>query len=508
MPDNSIDLLCTDPPYGISFMGKSWDKALPNIEIWKECLRVLKPGAFAFVMCIPRSDCQSRMAILLEDAGFRIDFTPMYWAFASGFPKAQNIGKAVDKRWKKRTEYDELANYLKIARGKIGLSQKDIAKHFPSKTGGLTGCVWNWENAKNVPTQEQWTFLKNLLQLDNQFDWLIEQETKRYEEAEREIIYSKGAGRKRQNESYSNGLPIKEDATLPATPQAKALDGSFAGFQPKPALEVILVAMKPLSEKTYVDQAMKNGKGCTWLDDCRVPYESDGDKRSIDAKSTKDRAWRLENGKKKGDIDYGEYADELQYSRPANLSGRFPANLLVSETILGDDFSRFFSLDSWWEKKLSELPESGQRTFPFLIVPKASKSEKNKGCETILPKHAVGNKWTENDYLKGDGEKTSIPHSNNHPTCKPLKLISYLITLGSREGDTILDPFLGSGTTAIACKPLNRACIGIEINKDYCEIATARCNSILPLEVPKPRHTHSWGPDIDSRSSYVYGNNP
>ncbi|KKL96522.1 hypothetical protein LCGC14_1843610, partial [marine sediment metagenome] len=63
-------------------MGKSWDKALPDINVWKECLRVLKPGAFAFVMSIPRSDCLSRMIISLEDAGFRVDFTPIYWAYA------------------------------------------------------------------------------------------------------------------------------------------------------------------------------------------------------------------------------------------------------------------------------------------------------------------------------------------------------------------------------------------------------------------------------------------
>jgi len=86
--DNSVDLVATDPPYGIGFMGKNWDKALPDKEIWAECLRVLKPGAFAFVMSIPRSDCLSRMIISLEDAGFRVDFSPIYWAYASGFPKA------------------------------------------------------------------------------------------------------------------------------------------------------------------------------------------------------------------------------------------------------------------------------------------------------------------------------------------------------------------------------------------------------------------------------------
>ena len=97
-PDNSIDLIVTDPPYGMSFMGKDWDRAVPHVEIWEECLRVLKPGGFAFVMCIPRQDCLARMIVNLSDAGFETGFTSMYWTYASGFPKAGNIGKQVDKK--------------------------------------------------------------------------------------------------------------------------------------------------------------------------------------------------------------------------------------------------------------------------------------------------------------------------------------------------------------------------------------------------------------------------
>ena len=80
LESNSIDLLCTDPPYGIKFMSKSWDRALPDKQVWAECLRVLKDGAFAFVMSIPRADCLSRMIISLEDAGFIVNFTPIFWA--------------------------------------------------------------------------------------------------------------------------------------------------------------------------------------------------------------------------------------------------------------------------------------------------------------------------------------------------------------------------------------------------------------------------------------------
>ena len=98
LADNSVDLIVTDPPYGYSFMGKDWDKAVIPVGIWKECLRVLKPGAFAFVMCSPRQDCLGKMICNLSNAGFETGFTSLYWAYASGFPKAQNIGKAVDKR--------------------------------------------------------------------------------------------------------------------------------------------------------------------------------------------------------------------------------------------------------------------------------------------------------------------------------------------------------------------------------------------------------------------------
>ncbi len=163
---------------------------------------------------------------------------------------------------------------------------------------------------------------------------------------------------------------------------------------------------------------------------------------------------------------------------------------------LGDSgsFSRYFDLDKWWEERIKLLPASVQKTFPFLIVPKASKSEKNKGCEGLEAK-PIGDteSYVSNrKCLKCGLTKYSQPHCqckepefvvteggkhyNYHPTVKPIKLMSYLITLGSREGDIVLDPFLGSGTTALACQMLNRECIGIEIDKSYYEIAVKRCS--------------------------------
>ena len=430
--DNSIDLIVTDPPYGISFMGKDWDKALPSIDIWKKCLRILKPGAFAFIMCIPRQDCLGRMISNLSDAGFRTDFTSIYWTYASGFPKAHNIGKAIDKK-------------LGVEREVIGMDRQG------KKSDGVMAGHHGWTEGE-----------------------------------------------------------------VPITKGNSELEGSYAGFQPKPAVEVIIVAMKPLSERNYTEQALSNRKGITWLDDCRIPFASNKDENEWDfnrrgpAERLK-QEWKApyEGGWNKPDIPKAGKRTASFFEKDtisggdgsggfkAHNKGRFPANLLVSDSILdngkehkssplncmakneggvcygkynphpaynpGDKggYSRFFSLDAW------------ANNLPFLIVPKASKSEKNKGLDNIDAKSIKG-RDSGQDIRNVPYKQRTTPVKNQHPTVKPIKLMAYLITLGSREGDLILDPFIGSGTTMIAAKQLNRKYIGFEISKEYYDIALRR----------------------------------
>lgn len=96
IPDNSIDSIVTDPPYELGFMGKSWDKTgiANNVEMWKECLRVLKPGGH--LLSFGGTRTYHRMACAIEDAGFEVR-DMISWIYGSGFPKSLNIGKAVDK---------------------------------------------------------------------------------------------------------------------------------------------------------------------------------------------------------------------------------------------------------------------------------------------------------------------------------------------------------------------------------------------------------------------------
>lgn len=94
MADNSVDSIVTDPPYGLSFMGKKWDYDVPGEDIWRECLRVLKPGGYLLAFAGTRT--QHRMAVRIEDAGFEIR-DMIAWVYGSGFPKSLDVSKAIDK---------------------------------------------------------------------------------------------------------------------------------------------------------------------------------------------------------------------------------------------------------------------------------------------------------------------------------------------------------------------------------------------------------------------------
>ncbi len=428
LQESSVDCMVTDPPYGYSFMGKDWDKVVIGPDIWKECLRVLKPGAFAFIMSAPRQDVLSRMMINLENSGFETGFTSIYWAYATGFPKGMNISKAIDKR--------------------KGVEPTKVKKK------DYTGPEF----------------------ADKQF---IEQGS--------------------MMQTHETAPRLQQWETEPTTEEAKKMEGSYAGFQPKPAVEVIIVCMKPLDKNSYVDQAMSNGKGVTWLNDCRIPSENNEHFRGKVNKADTGDDMVFDTSKsgfhKKG------------YESTDSEGGRYPANLLVSDDVFEDfqdkgtkphpltakpetnerskekgwgtivqpketignygdagSFSRYFDLDKWW--------------CNFIVTPKASKSEKNKGLDSLEAKEGTKNMMEgTGGAICSDGSIRTRAHpkmKNHHPTVKPLKLMSYLITLGSRPNDTIIDPFSGSGTTCLAANILGRNAIGIELNPEYAKIAKAR----------------------------------
>lgn len=94
IPDNSVHACVTDPPYGLAFMGKKWDYDVPGEDVWREVLRILKPGGFLLSFSGTRT--YHRMTVRIEDAGFEIR-DMIQWLYGSGFPKSHDVSKAIDR---------------------------------------------------------------------------------------------------------------------------------------------------------------------------------------------------------------------------------------------------------------------------------------------------------------------------------------------------------------------------------------------------------------------------
>ena len=148
LPDNSVDSIVTDPPYGISFMAKKWDYDVPKVEVWKEAMRVLKHGGHALIACGTRT--QHRMVVNIEDAGFEIRDV-VSWIYGSGFPKSLNIHKK-DERcpdgW--GTALKPACEFFTLARKP--LSEKTVAANVLKwGTGGINidGCRVGTEEREN-----------------------------------------------------------------------------------------------------------------------------------------------------------------------------------------------------------------------------------------------------------------------------------------------------------------------------------------------------------------------
>jgi hypothetical protein len=137
LPDNSIDSIVSDPPYGISFMSKRWDYDVPSVEFWKEVYRVLKPGGH--VLSFGGTRTYHRMVVNIEDAGFEIRDQIM-WLYGSGFPKSHNIGKAVDKLQGNDREI-------------VGIEKGAGSNKF---TDGVNGLKPEYEETKGTSQYEGW----------------------------------------------------------------------------------------------------------------------------------------------------------------------------------------------------------------------------------------------------------------------------------------------------------------------------------------------------------------
>jgi site-specific DNA-methyltransferase (adenine-specific) len=357
LADNSVDAIVSDPPYGISFMAKKWDYDVPSVEVWKEAMRVLKPGGHALIACGTRT--QHRMVVNIEDAGFEIRDV-VSWIYGSGFPKSLNIHKK-DER-----------------------------------------CPEGWGTAL------------------------------------------------------------------------------------KPSSEFFTLCRKPLSEKTISANVLKWGTGGINIDGCRVGYQSDDDKNGM---------YRPES---RGGID-GEFNGcKIIQSTPSS-QGRFPANLIhdgsqevmdlfpetktnsVGKALKAGSINKVNKKGNAFgvydKHVFSEDRASQGSAARFFYCAKASKKDRDEGLDGFEEKDRHTMSGGECIAEGRTASKGKASARNHHPTVKPTALMQYLCRLITPAGGTVLDPYMGSGSTGKAAMKEGFGFVGCELDPEYYEIASARINA-------------------------------
>ena len=428
---NSIDAIVTDPPYEINFMGRQWDASgiAFRPETWRHCWDVLKPGGY--LLAFGGSRTFHRIACAIEDAGFEIRDTIM-WLYGSGFPKSMNIGLAIDK---KNGVESEVVGYS----GGTMPDFRDVGRKQKAISGSDKLTFGQVENAdrKDAP------------------------------------IY------KAQNEWNGWGTALK------------------------PAYEPIIIARKPC-EGSCVDNVLKYGVGGINIDECRITLED-----SYKYKET-NRHSRTTNVFTDDECGFDNSENRVASASP---KGRFPSNLILTYDETNYDevcggFPNTTSTGGSGEASinygqycggyqqgyvcdtLGGYGDSGSASRYFYCA-KASKRDRDEGLDAFEEKQCVGGGGGIGDYLNdvnscsGKYGSEKAPHKNTHPTVKPTALMSYLIRLVSPKGATILDPFMGSGSTGKSVMYENKdrnadyKFIGIELTDEYLPIAKARIDYVI-----------------------------
>ena len=359
LPDNSIDSIVTDPPYELGFMGKSWDATgiAYSVELWAECLRVLKHGGH--LVAFSGSRTVFPMGVAIAEAGFEVR-DMISWIYTSGFPKSLNLSKAIDQ--------------------KLGVSDQRQVIGTRKQRGTISDVSFNVR--------------------DNDI----------------EII------------------------TAPASPQAQQWQGW--GTALKPAQEPAVLARKPIDSdcSSIAENVLKWGTGAINIDAGRFAYGDDchfGDTSELKAEQ---KSASQSRGHAVSGFSDGTLRNEYFYD-PKH--GRWPANV--------------------YQCKKPQRSEKEQGLDHLTGKTGAEATQRKEGSDGLNSPRAGAGRTAENV-------------KNFHPTVKPIKLMRWLCRLLTPQGGTVLDPFLGSGTTAVSAILEGFNAVGCEMTEDYYPIIQGRVN--------------------------------
>lgn len=514
-PDNSFDSVVCDPPYELGFMGKSWDSTgiANSVELWREVLRVLKPGGH--LLAFSGSRTYHRMTCAIEDAGFEIRDQIM-WVYGSGFPKSMNVSKAIEsgggrpediRRMQRgeayepsgrgRVNYDHGAasamdgkpaawspssddarqwegwgTALKPAHEPICVARKPLigtvaANVLAHGTGALNidGCRVAGESTRRSNTAEMGYHGGNLADSYETGSDAGRWPANLIHDGSDEVVAlfpndgNKSAARffmeckDGYNEEWLNQNPSPFDA----------LTAALNSSRPEKAVLSVLVpaACAALPEGLHCSGLSPAPSTTATVNDLNHLCES----VTQAIQSIARKCW--------------------QGSKPVKLSLSFnPANAAVlfdptGTTTITISHWRFdgsaepvtfsitrLSLEAG--EKDSALSTAGNR---FIYCAKTSKADRNSGLEAFTPETTSDGRAVaaDNAYQRGKTER-----ANFHPTVKPNDLMRYLCRLVTPPGGRILDPFAGSGSTGKAAKMEGFGFIGFELSAEYAAIANAR----------------------------------
>ena len=411
LPTNSVDSVVCDPPYGLSFMGKKWDYDVPSVEIWAECLRVLKPGGHLLAFAGTRT--QHRMAVRIEDAGFEIR-DMIAWVYGSGFPKSLDVSKAIDR-----------------AAGKLAPEGQGFTvagySHNPDKllhTAPSRGYV---PPLPATPEAEQWkgwgTALKPALEPITV--------------ARKPLVGTVAANVLEHGTGALNidGCRVATDDKLGGGSTSADVDrtGTHEGWQ-RPWM-ADAEAAKAAAERRAASVARSEALG-RWP--ANIIHDGSSDVVAAFPDSNGSGTARvLKRGAKTENNGWG-----------MNTTAADFAHLPDAGT---GSAARFF------------------------YAAKASKKDREEGLDNAPQKTAgVGDERPSGSFNERLGKTPTAPRANNHPTVKPTDLMAYLCRLVTPPGGVVLDPFMGSGSTGKAAIPEGFHFIGVECEPAYFDIACRR----------------------------------
>jgi site-specific DNA-methyltransferase (adenine-specific) len=423
IPNASIDAVVTDPPYGLSFMGKHWDYDVPKVAVWAECLRVLKPGGHLLSFAGTRT--YHRMAVNIEDAGFEIR-DMIAWVYGSGFPKSLNIGKAVDRLQ---------GNDREVVGKKIDISTGKPMSAKQAKAGNGKNINAGWDRP-----------------------WRADDE-----HCEAMTLQTKGTS---EWEGWGTALkPALEPICVARKPlvgtvAANVLQYGTGGINVD-GCRVDFQGDADRKESTAKNQHEDFGTPPMTGNNCY------GDYSMVQPKNYNPP------GRFPANLIH-DGSEEVLAGFPNVGSGNGGAAYNYSGKEYYNKNSSMFNGDK--PQANSNFNDSGSAAR-FFYCAKASKEDRDGGCHELDPKqysHDGKKTQIENAFQRNESKAR-----NNHPTVKPTDLMRYLCRLVTPPNGIILDPFFGSGSTGKAAKLEHFNYIGIEREAEYCEIAQKRIDGTL-----------------------------